>query len=218
MKKAIVSAAFGEFYDRMAQLTYPSFRKYANKVGADFIALRDRKFTHLTSHLEKFQLYDVLGEYDVAVWIDCDALVSYHACSIFDAVPPGHFAAVDEGKVGVIFDIEAELKSMAEPLGLGVPADRPFVYFNSGVFVVYKEHRDIFDIPQKQPPTKHGLPEQTLLNLRVAQRRIPFYSLPKTWNSIWCTVGYEHDHIVHFAGRQKDEKLLETIRGMERFL
>jgi hypothetical protein len=219
MKKAIVSAAFGDFYERMTQITFPTFSRYAERIKAEFIHIKTRKFQGRgTAHVEKFQVYDVLESYDVVAWVDCDALISSHACSIFDAVPVGHFAAVDEAKISTILNVDAELRSMAEPLGLEVPQDRPFIYFNSGVFVAYKEQRFLFEpFPQKLP-TKHGLPEQTLLNIRVANSRTPFFSLPKTWNSIWCVVGYEHDHIIHFAGQKRTDELLKKIEDMKRFL
>ena len=94
------------------------------------------------------------------------------------------------------------------------PDKRPFVYFNSGVFVCWKEHRHLFDSVPARIPTHHGINDQTLLNVRLALSGSPFTALPQTWNMIWVPVGFELAHIVHFAGRTKDEGVLKDMEGI----
>lgn len=209
MKKAIVSCAFGPMHERMAALSYPTFERYAKKTGADFLPIKTRKFLDRNPHLEKFQIRDILEMYDAVLWVDCDALISKFACSIFDHVPKGHFAAVDEGAIKTLIKVPAELKAVADSAGLPYPEKRPFVYFNSGVFVAWKEHKPFFEnVPDK---TNHGINDQTLLNVRVALSGTPFCALPATWNMIWVPVGFEMAHIVHFAGRIKDETMIADM-------
>lgn len=218
MKRAIVSCAFGPMHERMAAISYPTFERYAKKVGADFLPIKTRKFLDRNPHLEKFQIRDILEMYDVALWVDCDALISKCACSIFDFVPKGHFAAVDEGVHGTLIKVPAELKAVADSAGLPFPEKRAFIYFNSGVFVAWKEHKVFFDNVPDVIPTNHGINDQTLLNVRVALSGTPFTALPPTWNMIWVPVGFETAHIVHLAGRWKDEVMMADMANLAKIV
>ena len=211
MRKAVVSAAFGPMHERMSGYSYHTFRRYAKNVGADFVPITERKFPERKPHLEKFQIRDILQDYDVVLWVDCDALISRHACSVFDHVPPGHFAAVDEGVHGTLIDVPRELRAVSDAAGLPFPEKRPFIYFNSGVFVAWKEHGRLFDNMPDRIPTEHGINDQTLLNVRVALSGTPFTALAKTWNMIWVPPGFELSHIVHFAGRLKNDGMIEDM-------
>lgn len=212
MKRAIVSAAFGPMHERMAAISYPTMEAYAKRVGADFLPIKKRKFLDRNPHLEKFQIRDVLESYDTVAWMDCDILVSKYACSIFHHVPEDYFAAMDEGLHGTLLDVDLEISTMCNALSLPFPHERTFRYFNSGVFVVWKSHRGLFENVPPVIPTSHGINDQTLLNVRVALSGTPFLSLDKTWNMIWVPVGFEEAHIIHFAGRTKSEFVLEEMR------
>lgn len=213
-KFAIVSAAFGEKHVTIAGLSYPSFKRYAQFIGADFVPITERMFPDRNPHIEKFQIRDILKKYDAVLWVDCDTLVSKHACSIFEHVPEGHFAAVDEGLYGTEMDVDLEIRTLTTGLGLPFPTDRKFVYFNSGVFVVWKEHKSLFENIPDVIPTSYGINDQTLLNARVALSRIPFKALSKTWNMLWVPVGFELAHIIHFAGRWKDNTMLADMQAL----
>lgn len=220
IKRAIVSAAFGAKHLEIAKMSYPTFMWYAQRIGATFVPITERKFPERNPHIEKFQIRDILKDYDTVMWVDCDALISRYACSIFEHVPEGHFAAVDEGVHGTLINVDLEIRTLTNLLGVPFPDDRKFVYFNSGVFIVWKEHAKLFEdvpaiVPAHDPTcvsTKHGINDQTLLNVRVAMSGTPFKALAKTWNMIWCRPGFEMAHILHFAGRLKDDNMLKDMR------
>lgn len=212
MKRAIVSAAFGPMHERMAQVSYPTMQKYADRVGADFLPIRQRKFMDRNPHLEKFQIREVLDSYDTVLWLDCDVLVSRYACSIFHHVPEDFFAAMDEGVHGTLLDVPLEIGTMCNALSVPIPDDRNFVYFNSGVFMVWKCHKIFFEDVPPVIPTSHGINDQTLLNVRVALSGTPFLSLDKTWNMMWVPVGFEKAHMIHFAGRAKTDFVIEDMK------
>lgn len=216
MRKVITSCAFGEKHWKMAGLSYPTFQRYARKIGADFVPIMHRKFPDRNPHLEKFQIRDLLETYDSVMWIDCDALVSKFACNIYEHVKPGEFAAVDEGAIKTLIKVPQELKVVADSAGLPYPEQRPFVYFNSGVFVCWKAHQDFFANVPERIPTNHGINDQTLLNVRVALSGTPFCALAPTWNMIWVPVGFEMAHIVHFAGRIKNNDVLQDMENLSK--
>lgn len=74
MKKALVTLDINYNQD-ITNITYPYMRKYAEKIGADFIIINQRKFPHLSPNMEKFQLYEIGENYDWTIFIDADALI-----------------------------------------------------------------------------------------------------------------------------------------------
>lgn len=74
MKKALVTLDINYNKD-ITNLTYPYMRKYAEKIGADFVIMNERKFPHLSPNMEKFQLYEISSNYDWTIFIDADALI-----------------------------------------------------------------------------------------------------------------------------------------------
>lgn len=74
MKKALVTLDIN--YNKViTDITYPYMKKYAQKIGADFIIMNERKFPHLSANMEKFQLYEIGKDYDWTIFIDADALI-----------------------------------------------------------------------------------------------------------------------------------------------
>jgi len=74
MKKALVTLDIN-YNQEITNLTYPYMRKYAEKIGADFVIMNERKFPHLSPNMEKFQLYEISANYDWTIFIDADALI-----------------------------------------------------------------------------------------------------------------------------------------------
>lgn len=74
MKKALVTLDIN-YNKNITNLTYPYMRKYAEKIGADFVIMNERKFPYLSPNMEKFQLYEISANYDWTIFIDADALI-----------------------------------------------------------------------------------------------------------------------------------------------
>jgi hypothetical protein len=74
MKKALVTLDIN-YNQEITKFTYPYMRKYAERIGADFIIINERKFPHLSCNMEKFQLYEIGANYDWTIFLDADALV-----------------------------------------------------------------------------------------------------------------------------------------------
>lgn len=74
MKKALVTLDIN-YNKEITNLTYPYMRKYAERIGADFVIVNERKFPHLSPNMEKFQLYEIGEHYDWTIFIDADALI-----------------------------------------------------------------------------------------------------------------------------------------------
>ena len=197
-KLAIASMAIGDEFRRLSEISFPTFRAYANRIGAEFWEIPGGQFPGSHTHWEKLAIGKLTEIFDRVCWIDCDAVVSPHATSIFDQVPEEAFGAFDEGKV--INRTEAIAQGI-ELYGAAVHATR---YFNAGVMVFGRAHAKVFT-----PPTllvDGGMPEQTYVNAQVARLGLPFHDLGPLWNSFSMYYSPEqrrHLNIIHYAGWPK---------------
>ena len=79
MKKNLYTLNIGGTYaPEICEMTYPLLKYWANKIGADFIELTERKFPDYPERYEKFQIYTLAKERpaDWHIYIDCDALIN----------------------------------------------------------------------------------------------------------------------------------------------
>jgi hypothetical protein len=77
LKKTIFTLSVDNYAPEITELTYPLIKRYAEKIGADFHIISERKSPHMPPVYEKLQIYD-LGrqmQNDWNIYIDSDALV-----------------------------------------------------------------------------------------------------------------------------------------------
>lgn len=176
-------------------------------MGSDFVPIKKRLFPNCYPGFEKFQIRDLLKCYDAVLWIDNDAVVLKGAPSLFEIVPQGTFAACEEDSR------DEDLKVVARAIGLPYVSDRPFGYFNSGVFVTWRGHEKVFE---DHPPGTENVTvfaDQSFLNVRVAHLRLPFLKLDPRWNALPCYPWIKDPYIVHYAGLSKDDNFVDRMRG-----
>lgn len=78
MKKNLYTLNIGgDYAPEITAMTYPLLKFWANKIGASFIEINERKFPDYPERYEKFQIYTLAEQYpaDWHIYIDCDALV-----------------------------------------------------------------------------------------------------------------------------------------------
>lgn len=78
MKKTLFTLDINNAYDkRITDITYPFMKAYADKIGADFHIISERKFPDFPVTYEKCQIYQLGQEMnnDWNIFFDCDALI-----------------------------------------------------------------------------------------------------------------------------------------------
>ncbi len=194
--------AFGDDWWKVASTTFPTMERYAERIGASFVVLTGRRWPERHPHWEKFAMNDLLSTYDRIAFIDADAIVSPKAPPIFDVVPDDAFGAFDEGRV--FTDRVEQLWKDAPFYGTDSKfiERRPFNYFNSGVTVFGRKHRRLYVPPHDVNPDSL-MPEQTYLNLHLAELGFKFKDLGVLWNGLHSIrkPGDRKDlHVIHYAG------------------
>src|SRR6266446_5134916 len=147
MSRLILTMAVGTEYQAMARLTHPSIRAYAERIGADFHCIEKQEISQTTVHWEKFQIYDLLENYDRILYMDTDVIVRDDTPDLFEVVP--------EKELGMF--MEAPFVERSKELMIDIcrayGVTLPFwngKYYNSGIMVVSQAHRALFKKPEQE--------------------------------------------------------------------
>src|SRR4051812_8614118 len=97
MRKAVVTLCVGERYSKIGKLTHPTFKAYADRIGAEFLVISERQFKTPVICYEKLQLREMLRQYDRIIYLDTDIIVRDTCVDLFSIVPYGWFGACSEG-------------------------------------------------------------------------------------------------------------------------
>lgn len=198
MKLAIVTVAIGDNYAALAEMTHPTLRAYAERIGADFIVIDRTKIAETSPHYEKFQIYDLLNIYHRIIYLDTDLIVRDDCPNLFDIVEPRSLGMFDEGAImdrtqamaQACADYQTEIKNWDGR------------YFNTGVMVISRTHKEIFKKPAKEIWNFY---EQSYINVKTFEKRAKIHNLDYRFNRMSCMdkVTGEHrlaSYIVHYAG------------------
>lgn len=74
-KKAIWTLNINDFAPKITELTFPLMRKYAQKIGAEFNIITERKFPDFPVVYEKLQIHELGRDYSWNIFFDADALI-----------------------------------------------------------------------------------------------------------------------------------------------
>jgi hypothetical protein len=83
-KKVLYTLAVDGYPEAITRLTFPWLRFYADKIGADFHIIRDRKFPGYPPVYEKLQIYELGKHVDWNIYIDADALINPEMFDVTD--------------------------------------------------------------------------------------------------------------------------------------
>ncbi len=89
LKKTIFTLNVDGYSPEITELTYPLMKRYADKIGADFYTIKERKFPGFPSVYEKLQIYELAQkmENDWNIYIDSDALVHPDMMDVTNHLP-----------------------------------------------------------------------------------------------------------------------------------
>lgn len=215
-KNLIITVGCGEKYEEILDITGPLIKRYANRVGADYLEIRGE--TQDVGYLEKFRIHPFVKRYNRTAFIDSDIVVTDQAPNIFKVVP--------EDQIGASCDYEHNYKDGSEWDAWALKqwrADRLHTatsllgedmqryidisensMINSGVVVCSKQHADIWE-PVRKSFIKSPLAEQFLIEARILLKH-DWFKLEDAWNmQPWfpndlffnsCVKKY----FIHFAG------------------
>ena len=92
-------------YKEITDMTYPLLKHYANKIGADFYEIKERKFPDWPPNYEKMQIYQLGREMknDWNIFFDCDAMVCPDTPDVTNYIPKDTVAHNGKDMAGIRF-------------------------------------------------------------------------------------------------------------------
>ncbi len=211
-KKLLLTIACGDYYQRMAEITHPFLRSYAEKIGADFHCISEHR-SELPAHFQKMSIYEFLERYDRILFMDTDILVRPEAPDLFSIVDEQHLGLLDQSQHYSSSPIQ--FRSAVSLWGYDLSPER---YYNTGVMVISKIHRNLFRIPVDIRPEQVPFDqEQTILNLNFLLSATPIQELELGYNHLVTSEidsDYSKSPVIHYAGYKTTyaTELLEKIR------
>jgi len=217
VKLAIVT--LGIDIEQLLQWSRPLFKQYAEKVGAELVIIPTRSINHpICPMLEKYQLYNVLENYDRVAFFDTDILIAPKTPDLFKIVP--------FEKIGAVYDCrdnnehnrnhDADVKGFQARFGDVGWKDG---YINSGVIVLSNIHRPVYQYdPRLHEINRRAFLEQGFTNYNIKKNKFQIHKLDRNFNRI-AFGGKEQEYyqdgkladIVHFAGRVDKKGLMEKF-------
>jgi len=197
---AIVIICIGKAHQQFYQISKPTIEAYARKVGAELIEITEQTTNTISPHFEKFQIYDLLIKYQRILYLDIDLIIRDDCPNLFELVPEDKIGLFDESphKNHIRHMVEA-----SQTYKIKIEKDYDGSYYNTGVFILSRMHRDLF-----QPPTIqsiHNHQDQSYLNLKIQQTHTRVHKLHHRLNRtpiVDETTGDHrlNAHIIHYAG------------------
>lgn len=227
-RRALVTLAIGnlDYFPRTSAL----MRCWAAREGWDFHVI-DRRRLHYNPnwprrryaiHLEKYQLFDYFDRYERLIYLDADILVNPAA--------PDPFALVPEKSIGAVWDDvgpdawkrEEELVKLERRHGPLPPVNRRTPhFFNAGVLVMSRIHQSLW-LFERRAFIRGRWPDQSLLNYRVLQERLPVVDLGSAFNRMpvhgtdWTDVESRRSAwLAHYASQPAKQQLWEDLPHFE---
>jgi hypothetical protein len=88
VKHVIFTLNIGDYAPELCAMTYPLMRLYAQKCGAEFKIITERKYPGWPIVYEKMQIYELGRPYDLITFLDSDALIHPETPNWFDHLAP----------------------------------------------------------------------------------------------------------------------------------
>lgn len=101
MKKELFVVRVDNYFPELCNLTLPTIKNYAEKIGAKFTVISERKYPDYPPAYEKVQIYDLGTDNDFNILVDCDL--------VFDEAMYDVTELVSENSVGSWMEYDPHL-------------------------------------------------------------------------------------------------------------
>jgi lipopolysaccharide biosynthesis glycosyltransferase len=214
MKLLVITRA-DESVVEYTQLTHPIIRMFAEKWGAEFKILGaateqkvDPKREFINKMWRILEFHDIFEDYDRIFHVDSDVVINKTCPNVFEIVPPDTIGLVFEDKGSRLRNRRGRIAEIKARFG----GNEHWIsgYFNMGIFLSSKMHRDMFTkIDGQLWKAKVGL-EQTHLSYQLMKLKYKYIDLGYKFNHMsmfsepWNgSVSRFDSHIIHYAGGAK---------------
>lgn len=162
----------------------PYYELYAKKTNSDFIVINDNFEGDIKSRLRKFEIYKYLDKYDRILFLDDTCIINPNCPDIFELVPPELLGVTCEKPPFYNkYNLLIESLNYYEINNIDAPNNKDYIWFNSGLILFSKFHRNLFNLPENIPIKKIGsYLDQAIFNANRYKYNYPIYDLGLSYN------------------------------------
>ena len=184
----------------ISDITNPIIESYSKTCGADCVKLEKPHPIHL--HFKIMQCKELLEQYDRVLVLDTDVLITPSCPNLFELVPRNMVGTIFEDVGSRREDRLSRIKLVQQQWGdIGWTEH----YINTGVFLVSKEHRILFE--EDRLWTDRGYDDVTI-GYRINNHSVPVGELDYRFNHMSMFSEEWNDYanrfnsfIIHYAGQ-----------------
>jgi hypothetical protein len=207
--KLVITIATGTLYKQILDISRPTIKSYASKIGADYIELTNN--TQRWPLLEKFRIGHYAKQYDRTLFLDADCLVKPNTPNLFNIVPEENMGFVNDYNCNPYGKVDKWLSETRKPLlnsqGVFLTEYNEPVVYNTGV-IVCSRHHDVWNGMTKPFPMDH-CDEQFWIEYQAL--RYPIYNLRQEFNNQYWYQNYKQrskdSYIIHFSGAPNNKRI-----------
>lgn len=216
----------------MRTLTFPKMAEYADRIGADFVAMNaglGQRYLG-NAYYEKLRVIDVLESYDRLIYIDGDIIITPECPNLLEIVPADRMGAFIASRYSNYHNqANIEIQKTLGDIAWRREQRDPNIFesFNAGVMVLSKQHLDALKhvLPAAEIWCRYDGPfdpralmtDQPVFNYIVQKFQIPITDLSYRFNHTNAR-GSSTDrfasHIIHYAGtsHRSEKRLIPTSK------
>ena len=186
-KLLIVTISLGNrpWFKRVKKL----MKLYAKKCGTDFHIINDNYQGDMQSRIRKLDIGNFLDKYDRVLFLDDTVIINPHSPNIFNIVP--------YNKIGVTLEKEPYynkkniLINSLNYYQIPIDIKNDYIWFNSGVILISKVHKKLFEIPTIPIKKIGNYVDQAIFNSNRYKHNIPIIDLGLRYNYLGTRIKEE---------------------------
>lgn len=197
----VITVATTQQGSDLHSVTGPTQRAYAQKCGADYVAITGDSIYPAWTMFDKFRIHPYLKLYERILYLDADVVIRPNCPNMFEIFSAGVLHAHDDTPFiqHDKWDWYKEVREVALSQKLPIPDRQSFCMLNSGVVLMDSSHAGLW-APSKFPIPTYWCSEQNLETIRMVNSRTPWTPLPRHFNWQWW-IG---DHLMPDAKGQRE--------------
>ena len=197
-KNLVLTIAIGDNYKKIADLTSPTMKSYAAKIGAEFLCITEQRISTTYPYWEKFVIGELLNSYNRIIYLDVDTLVRKDCPSLFDIVPLREIGLYNEGLLTNDTEKTEHIITMQkvfEEYEQSFPNLWDGRFYNSGVMVVPQNMKWLFKKPEKETFANYW--DQSYINMMLSVHG----SLDDVFD-----IGYKFNRMYYVDSKVKEDR------------
>jgi hypothetical protein len=199
--------AMGQTCSEMAELTSPFAKRYADKIGADFILITGESENNDHPTMNKYGMAGITKHYDRSIILDADIFVLPKAVNLFDIIPKGNVGLTEcFSRLPQQEWMYREITELMASQGLLPCVTQKTKYWNAGIQVLDRKHTHLYYDSPKHPFPSFWCNDEHWGRYNIERHSLPVANIPETYH--WCWF-YDRDFellqefnpsFIHLAG------------------